>query len=285
LPQTAAKRWGGRMLRVARVLALAYVGLAVILAFFQDRLLFPLTKDIYRDPGHYQWDFEDVWLDAGEGEKSHAWWVPHPQPRGVCLFSHGNAGNLADRLESIGSLRAHGLSVLAYDYGGYGKSSGKPSEQRIYRDIRAAWKHLTEVRGFVPEEIILFGRSMGGGATVELAKDTRCAGVILESTFASVPAAAHDAFPYLPARWLVRHKFDNLAKVPQIESPLLIIHSPDDTLVRYHHGQSLFAAATEPKTFLEITGDHNTGFVQSGDVYRLGWQRFLAQVLPEGAVR
>ncbi|MBI1317688.1 MAG: alpha/beta fold hydrolase [Candidatus Hydrogenedens sp.] len=278
----SARPWSRRLLRIVWLGLLAYAGAVVLLTFLQDKLLFPATKALYRDPSYYDWTYEDVLLDAGEGEQTHAWWIPAPDARGVCLFSHGNAGNIADRLESVGSLRALGLSVLAYDYGGYGKSSGKPSEQRIYRDIRAAWRYLIEERGIAPREIVLFGRSMGGGATADLAPEADCAGVVLESTFTSVPAVAQEAMPFLPARWLVRHRFDNLAKVSRIQRPLLVIHSPDDTLIPYHHGQELLAAANEPKTFVEIHGDHNAGFVQSAEVYRASWERFLDAVLPDG---
>jgi len=265
----------GRILLVA---ALAYGGVVLVLSLLQDFMLFPATRTIYRDPGDVGWDFEDMEL-AVDGETTHGWWIPLDEVRGVCLFSHGNAGNIADRLESISLLREFGLSVLAYDYGGYGRSTGRPSEERLYKDIRAAWDYLVEAQGIGPEAIILFGRSLGAGPTANLATEVDAAGVVLESTFTSVPARAREMFPFLPVNWLVKHRFDNLSKVPRIESPLLIIHSPDDTLIPYHHGRELFEAATEPKTFLKIRGDHNEGFVLSEKTYKAGWEKFLSRVL------
>jgi hypothetical protein len=269
--------------RILLVLLIFYGGFCFLIFSLQDRLLFPATRTLYRDPGIYDWPFEEVVVHLDEGEFTHGWYLPVKNARGVALFSHGNAGNIADRLESMSILRDLGLSVLAYDYGGYGKSSGKPSEQRLYADIRAMWGHLVEERGISPEEIILFGRSLGAGPTAQLATEVSPAGVILESTFTSVPDVAGEQFPFLPTRWLTRHKFDSLSKVGEIDAPLMIIHSRRDTLIGFHHGERLFEAASEPKTFLEISGDHNDGFVVSMDRYLPAWEKFLGAVLPPQA--
>jgi len=258
---------------------LGWGGVATLMWSFQDRLLFPSTREIYREPSAFGWVFEDVWVEV-DGERTHGWWVPLEDHRGVALFSHGNAGNIADRLESISLLRDFGFSVLAYDYGGYGRSSGRPSEARLYGDVRAMWRHLRDERGFQPGEIVLFGRSLGAAPTIDLAVEVEAAAVIVESAFTSVPDVAGEVFWWLPTRRLVRHVFDNAAKVGEIRSPLLIVHSPDDTIIPYHHGERLFELAMEPKTFVEIRGDHNTGFVQSMDIYRAGWESFLEPVLP-----
>jgi fermentation-respiration switch protein FrsA (DUF1100 family) len=241
--------------------------------------VFPATRDIYRDPSAFGWDFEEVWLEVDRG-RSHAWHIPLEGARATVLFSHGNAGNMADRLESISLLRGLGFSVLAYDYGGYGRSTGRPSEQRCYADIRAAWRYLTEGRGIAPSQIVLFGRSLGGAVTCELAAEVQPAAVVLESTFTSIPDVAGDLLPFLPARLLVRARFTNLDKVGRFRSPLLYVHSRDDTLIPFHHGEKLFAAAREPKTFLEIRGDHNEGFVVSMEPYLAGWRAFLDPILP-----
>lgn len=247
---------------------------------FQRSLLFPATREIYRDPSANGWAFEDIYMQLHSGNTTHAWWIPLEGARGTVLFSHGNAGNIADRLESIGLLRGMGLSVLAYDYGGYGRSNGHPSEARVYEDIRAAWRELTEVRGIPPEQIILFGRSLGAAPTAQLGTEVKAAGIVLESAFLSVPEVAGEIFPYLPVRWLVRDRFDNGAKVALLKSPVLIIHSREDRLIPFRHGETLFARASEPKRWLEIHGDHNNGFVQSHDTYLPAWDTFLDEVLP-----
>jgi fermentation-respiration switch protein FrsA (DUF1100 family) len=282
LDAATGKRWfrpRNLLLIVVAVLSCAYLGNLALLFFLQDKMIFPASRDIYRDPSHYAWAFEEVWLEPTAGERTHAWWIPMENARGVCLFSHGNAGNMADRLESIGTLRTLGLSVLAYDYGGYGKSSGTPSEARLYDDIGAAWRYLVEQRKIAPRDIILFGRSLGGAPTAQLASEVAPAGVVLESTFTSLPAAAQEALPFFPARWLVRHHFDTVSKLGKFQAPLMVVHSPDDNTIRYHHGEEIFAAAREPKQFLKIHGSHNAGFVQSQDIYLEGWKNFLDTAL------
>jgi fermentation-respiration switch protein FrsA (DUF1100 family) len=268
-----------RLLRVALVLGLAYGATLVLLYAFQRSLLFPATREIYRDPSAMGWAFEDHFLALPDGERTHAWWIPLEGARGTVLFSHGNAGNIADRLESIGLLRGLGLSVLAYDYGGYGRSSGRPSEERLYADIRAAWAHLTGALGVAPEQVVIFGRSLGAGPTVQLATEVEAGAVVVESTFLSVPEVAAGVFPWLPVRWLVRDRFDNGAKIGRVRSPVMVVHSPEDCLIPFAHGQVLFARAPEPKTWLEIRGDHNNGFALSQDIYLPAWNRFLDSAL------
>jgi len=268
------------LLRFLVYLVVGYSALVLLLYLMQDRILYPASRDIYRDPSAYGWAFDDITLPVN-GEETHAWFVPLEGARGTVLFSHGNAGNIADRLESIGLLRELGFSVLAYDYGGYGKSTGRTSEDRVYADIRAMWGYLTETRGKAPEEIVLFGRSMGGGATLQLATETTPAAVILESTYLSTVAVARGMFllRFMPLDLLVRDRYDNESKIQDITAPVLIIHSPDDEIIPYHHGQRLYELAPEPKQFLEIHGGHNTGFVDSAN-YRPGWEAFLEEILP-----
>ena len=257
-----------------------YAGICLLTFVFQRTLIFPATRTLDRDPGHFGWVYEDILLPVN-GETTHGWYIPLENARGTALFSHGNAGNIADRLESISLLRSMGFSVLAYDYGGYGRSTGKPSEQRCYADIQAFWDYLLHDRGIPPEKILLFGRSLGGGATADLAARVQPAAVVLESTFLSIPDVVRDIFPFLPIRWCIRHHFKNKDKVGDIQAPLLIIHSPDDRVIPFRHGKELFDLATEPRQFLEIRGDHNEGFVLSMDIYRAGWDAFLAPMLPK----
>jgi uncharacterized protein len=230
-----------------------------------------------RDPSFYGWAFEEVCLPVA-GEKTFGWYVPLANHRGVALFSHGNAGNLAGRLESIGMLRSFGFSVLAYDYGGYGNSTGKASEGRCYSDIRSMWDHLINSRGISPEETLLFGRSLGGGPTADLAKEVEAGAVILESTFMSTPDVARRNLLLRPMLWAIRHRFATKDKVADIKSPLFIIHSPEDEVIPFENGEVLFELATEPKAFLKISGGHNTGFVDSEIEYRRGWEDFLSPI-------
>ncbi|MBI2421225.1 MAG: alpha/beta fold hydrolase [Candidatus Hydrogenedentes bacterium] len=275
------------MLLVAAILPLIlfviYLIPGVLFYIGQGRILFQTSRVMDRDPGEQGWDFEDIVLEVA-GEKTHGWYVPLEDARYTVLFSHGNAGNLAGRVESIGLLRRMGFSVLAYDYGGYGHSTGRPSELRCYEDIRAMWDHLTREKGIAPGQIILFGRSLGAGVTCQLATEVRPAATVLESAFLSTTDVARGIFPmnWYPLEWLVRHRFANKRKVVSIHGPVLIVHSREDEVIPYRHGERLFQLAKPPKMFLEIQGGHNQGFVESMEVYTHGWKQFLAEHVVRG---
>ena len=267
------------LLRIPLLILGAYVIVIVAGCLLQKAMIFPSSKSIGRTPRAYQIPFEEVVLPV-DGEESHGWFVPLDNARGTVLFSHGNAGNMGDRLETLLTLRTLGFSVLVYDYGGYGESTGSASEDRCYADAQAMWDYLVKERGVPPAQIVLFGRSLGGGPTTYLASRAQPAAVVLESTFLSTNDVAREAFPWLLAWPFIVHRFANKERVADISSPVLIIHSPDDSIIPYAHGQGLFALATEPKTFLEIHGDHNEGFFVSEPAYSNGWKAFLAPILP-----
>ena len=255
---------------VVSIFAIGYAVLAAAVFFYQPNLLyFPdmPTRQIELTPGDIGLDFESVTLDTSDNEQLHAWFVPADLARGTLLFCHGNAGNISHRLESIRLFHELGLSVLIFDYRGYGQSSGKPTETGTYRDAGAAWQYLVEQRGIPPQRIILFGRSLGASIAAELASRQAAAGVILESAFTSVPDVAAKFYPWLPVRWMSRYQYNTLKKLADIHSPVLIVHSRDDEIIPYTHGENLFAAASEPKQFLQLRGGHNDGFIVSGDGY------------------
>ena len=174
-----------------------------------------------------------------------------------------------------------GLNVLIIDYRGYGRSTGKPSEQGLYRDAEAAWHYLTRSRGIDAKEIVLFGRSMGGAVATWLAAETQPAAVIVESTFTSVPDMAAKLYPLLPVRLLARLDFNAQENIRRVESPVLILHSRDDEIVPFEHARSLYEAAHEPKRLVELRGGHNDGFIVSGQFYTDNLRRFIENHLPD----
>jgi fermentation-respiration switch protein FrsA (DUF1100 family) len=268
-------------LRMLVVTPLVAVGLGIALLFaIQTSLIFPAGGSIWREPSSAGWAFENIWLEPAPGERTHAWWMPLEDMRGAVLFSHGNAGTMADRLDFAAILRDQGVGVFFYDYGGYGNSSGRPSEERCYRDIRAAWRWLTEEAGIEPRRIVLMGRSLGGGPAIQLATEVEPAGVIVESSFTSIPDMAAQAFPFLPVRRLVRHRMDNAAKIGAVSAPVFVLHSPRDEVVPFRHGQRLYEAATEPKRFHEMRGGHNDGWFLSYPEYGHALGAFMDEVLP-----
>jgi pimeloyl-ACP methyl ester carboxylesterase len=166
--------------------------------------------------------------------------------------------------------------VFIIDYRGYGQSEGRPNEAGTYLDAEAAWRYLVEDRGIEPKQIIAFGRSLGGAVAAWLAIEHPPKGLILESTFTSVPDMAARQFPFLPVRWLARTQYNTIDRLPQIYVPLLISHSPDDRIIPYSHGQRLFEVANTPKYFLRMKGGHNEGFLITGKPYEDMLQKFIA---------
>lgn len=270
------------VLKTARIVAIAYVGVGTLLWFIQGDMIFPASATMDSDPSARNMPFDEVRLQVA-GYETFGWYVPLENHRGVILFSHGNAGNLSGRVDVIERLRSFGFSVLAYDYGGYGHSTGAPSEKRCYADVRAMWDYLVEERGVAEKDILLYGRSVGGGPTAELAKDVTPGAVVLESAFLSTADIARSTPAFRPFLWLIRHKFNTKDKIADFTAPLLILHSPDDEIIPYEHGQKLFERAKKPKTFVQIMGGHNDGFYVSEKVYNPAWEAFVTPIFGEKA--
>jgi len=229
---------------------------------------------------------EDCYFSAEDGPRLHGWWCsPAAEVAGggggmVLLFFHGNAGNLSHRAELVLRLAALPAEVLIVGYRGYGRSEGKPSEAGLYRDARAAWRYLTEERGVAADRIVLFGKSLGGAVAVDLATQVQAAGLIVESSFTSVPDMAGRHFPFVP-RFLIRTRMDSLSKIRAIDCPKLFIHSRSDEVVPYALGRRLYEAAPEPKRFYEVVGaSHNETSLVGGEAYFASLGEFLARCSP-----
>lgn len=261
-----------------------YVGFTVLLFFNQDRLLFlpgVPSREIDATPRAVGLPFEAVTLATTDGEHLDAWLIPAAAPRATLLFCHGNAGNMSHRLDSLRLFHDLGLTTLIFDYRGYGRSTGTPTEPGTYRDAQAAWQYLTEHRRVPPELIVLFGRSLGAAIAAELATHHRPGALIVESAFTSVPAMAAHLYPYFPVRWLARLHYPTRDYLTAVSCPVLVVHSRDDEIIPFTHGQQLYDAAREPKRLLELHGDHNAGFMISRDTYLAGLDAFLRDALGE----
>lgn len=261
--------------RSARAVAIGVAIYLLMIAAFENRLIFYPTRELAATPADYGLAFEDVTLTTEDGVALHGWWIPAERERAVLLFFHGNAGNIGDRLISIDVFRRLGLTVFIIDYRGYGRSEGKPSERGTYMDGEAAWEYLTTERNVAPERIVVFGRSLGAAVAAKVAAEHRPRALILESAFTSVPDMAASVFPLLPVRFLARTRYDNLKRVAEIACPLLVIHSRNDEIIPFAHAERLYAAANDPKRMLEIRHGHNDGFVLSGALYLDGVAAFL----------
>jgi fermentation-respiration switch protein FrsA (DUF1100 family) len=252
------------MLLISAVLApIGYLAFAAIVYFAQPSLIYyPETgRDIVATPMDAGLDYETVEIDTPDGETLQGWFVPAPDARGTVLFLHGNAGNVSHRMDYLSMFHSLGYSTFIIDYRGYGASSGTPSEQGTYLDAEAAWQYLTEYRNIDPERIILFGESLGGAVAAWLAAREKPGALVLASSFTSVPDMAAKLFPILPVRLLSRFEYDTLKSLKSVSCPVFIAHSPEDEVVPYVQGRALYAAAPEPKQFLQLQGGHNRGLI------------------------
>jgi len=202
--------------------------------------------------------YEDCWFTASDGVRLHGWYCPQQRPAAVVLYMHGNGGNLTYCAEYAALLgqRFH-LSVMLFDYRGYGRSEGAPTVEGVLRDARAAREWLAQREGIAAKDIVLWGRSLGGAVAVDLAADGARA-LVLESTFSSLREAAGAHYPRPLVRLLVADRLNSAEKIRQYHGPLLQSHGDADRTVPYALGQRLFQAANEPKRFITIPrGDHN----------------------------
>lgn len=261
----------------------------IIMVIFEESLIF--FPDRY--PGGF-WDVEavargsetsveDCFFPTSDGKRLHAWWcrprnaggVGQPTSEMVLLWFHGNAGNLSQRSELMFELAGIPAQVFIVDYRGYGRSEGRPSEEGLYRDGRGAWRYLREERGVDADRIVILGKSLGGAVAVDLAAEVRPAGLIVESSFTSVPEMATRHYPFVPS-WLIRTRLDSEAKIGGVECPVMVIHSPDDEIVPFEQGRRLFDAAPPDKRFLEIPGaGHNELWLVGGADYFAALRQFM----------
>jgi len=264
-------------------LVVAYGAITGLAFAFQDQLLFQPSSRLLATPEALGMAYEAVRLDTEDDETLHGWWIPADDvSRGTLLFFHGNAGNISGRLESVKQFHELGLNVLIVDYRGYGQSTGSPSEEGIYRDAETGWEYLTEAQSVEAQQVVVFGRSMGGGAATWLAARHTPGAVILESVFTNVPDIGAHHYPFLPVRVLATNQFDNESRVADINAPKLFIHSGGDRIVPFELGRQVYEAASEPKRFLEIQGGHNDGFMVSEEAYLREIDDFLEEHLDSG---
>jgi uncharacterized protein len=268
---------GRVVLRWGVFLCLMYVGVVVVFLFLERRLVFQPSSaaESWNEP--VAPDTRDISFSLADGTAIHGWWLPSADPvAGAVLLAHGNGGNVSHRGRIAADLRRTlGGGVLLFEYPGYGKSQGKPSEAGCYAAGEAAYKWLTDTARIPANRIVLFGESLGGGPAVELATRHEHRALVLVFTFTSLPAAAKVHYPWLPTHTFMRSRFDNLAKIGRCRSPVFIAHGTDDRVIPFSHGEALYAAANDPKEFLRL--DHFGHDLLLGDRLCIPLARFLAE--------
>ena len=259
----------------------AWAVVVLLLVLMESRLIYFPMRDLAAQPGAFGLAHEELRLATSDGIRLHGWWLKG-RGHAALVWYHGNAGNISHRLDNARELVARfGLDLFLIDYRGYGLSEGAPSEAGLYRDGLAAYEEARR-RGFAPDCIVLFGRSLGAAVAVEVALAHEVRAIVLETPFRSLPAMARDHYPFVP-RFLIRSRYDTEEKIARIRAPVLILHGDRDDIVPLAHARRLFDLAPEPKRFHLIRGaGHNDTYVTGGEAYFEAWRGFLgdAGLLP-----
>jgi len=238
------------------VLRFVFVGYFLILLtfmFFENHLVYPAPQYPAGDWEASWLDPQDVFFESADGTRLHGWLVEHPDPNGYLLLCHGNATNVAFSAGEIAELRDRlGVTVFAFDYRGYGRSEGTPNESGILADGQAAFDWLQKHAGVGSDEIIVMGRSLGGGVAVDLAARNSPRVLILDRTFSSLPDVAAWHYPWLPVRWLMKNRMASIEKIDEYDGPLFQFHGRSDKVVPFDLGKALFdASPSATKQFTE----------------------------------
>lgn len=235
---------------------------------FVERLLvyFP-ERELIADPLKIGRVFIEDVFQTKDGRKLYGWWIEHPQEKASLLFFHGNAGNISHRLDKIKILHETGVSIFIFDYSGFGKSEGTPSEQNLYQDGLAAYDYLINQRKKDPKNILFYGESLGCAVALEVATQNPVAGIILESPFVSLKEMARAHYPFLA--FLAGDKFNNIEKIGKIDVPKLFIHSKNDEIIPFSQGLKLYENSPDSKQHLWLDrGSHNDAFFLNAHDYQ-----------------
>jgi len=259
------------------LLIVLIISIPAAFRLFEKKLVYFPDGEMICTPSDAGMPWEEVWLETDDGVTLNGWFVPAEQARGTVLFCHGNAGNISHRLTSIEIFHQLGLNTFIFDYRGYGLSEGSPDEEGTYADAQAAWDYLADLKGIPPDSIIIFGRSIGAAIASHAAADNDPGLLILESPFSSLRQLGSELYPWLPVKLLSGFDYSTVDFVTTADCPLIVIHSREDDIIPFEHGQHVYEAATQEKSFLEISGDHNSGFMVSGAVYSGGLDSLLSE--------
>lgn len=254
-----------------------YAVIVLLMYALQSQMVYHPQSKIFATPAEVGLQYGDVRFHTEDGISLHGWLVPADSSTLTVLYFHGNAGNISGRLETIQLLHQLGLNVFIFDYRGYGKSEGKPTEEGTYKDAAAAWRYLVDERKVAESNIIVMGRSLGGAVAAWLAARHDPAAAIIESTFTSAADLGADIYPWLPVRWMLKYEYRTLEYIKEIDAPVFMAHSRDDRVVPFQHGRTLFEEANEPKTFVELRGSHASAFLETGEKYREELKQFLGK--------
>jgi uncharacterized protein len=277
-----------RFIRLGISLGRIYLLLCVAMYFLQGRFIFAPAKAIEETPANFGLKFNEVWLpistSSPKPDRIHGWWMPAPSKTAkTLLYFHGNGVNIGANAEQAARFHDLGLSVFLFDYRGYGKSEGAfPSEKAVYVDARKAWDYLTQERKIAPENIVLYGHSLGGAIAINLAtQQPNAGGLIVQSSFSSALKMAKRNWwtAIFPVNVLLNQRFDSIHKVSQIQIPVLYLHGTADTLVPSKMSQQLFEKTRSPKQLkLFPNAGHNDVAQVGGADYTQTVRNFVTEL-------
>jgi fermentation-respiration switch protein FrsA (DUF1100 family) len=215
-----------------------------------ERLIFQPDRHVPPPPR----GVEERWIHTADGARLHAWYAAGGGSAPTLVWSHGNGGNIAGRADVLCALAAQGLNVLAYDYRGYGKSDGWPTEEGVYLDAQAAYDSERR-RGMPPQRIVAFGESLGGAVSIALARARSCAAIAVVSTFTTMRDVVRAHFG--PLAMLSGDRFNSRRRLTRLSVPIFVAHGDRDEVVPFTLGEQLFKAAKQPKRFFRARGAHH----------------------------
>lgn len=255
-PFRPRRRFVRALRAILLLLILAYAGVALWLMSQETTIVFRAGAPL--GPARPSFPYEQIDLPRADGARQIAWVMRHPESDVWVLYLHGNAATIANgsNIARYRELRALGLNLLAPEYRGYAGLPGSPTEEGLADDGRAAYAYLTGDLGVRPDRIVVYGWSLGSAVAVHVASTRPVGGIILEGAPASLVEIGREYYPLLPIRLMMRNPFDSIDRIDRVRAPLLFLHSPSDSIVPISQGRRLFAAAPEPKRFVEVSGGH-----------------------------
>ena len=252
-----------------------YILLLGLMFLFQNKLLFMPSSAMFQTPQNAGLPAEDLWITTEDGIRIHGWYFPNESAELVVILSHGNAGNISGRIGIAETLLNSGAAVVMYDYRGYGQSEGKPTEAGLYMDIEAVVHHLKAEKGYSENDMVMYGRSLGGAVAAYAATQFNLRGLVLDSAFQNLRSMIRDVYPFVPTA-LARYRFPTDEYLMQLEGlPIMIMHSPTDEIVSYEQGRALYDMIGQPKMFVDLRGGHNDNFFTSRDIIQQNWSAYI----------
>lgn len=270
----------GILFSILWLVAFVFVVGWIYLRRFEHQQLYVPSPEIAATPAQFQLRFQDVQFVAADGTPLFGWWIPANRPHGTVVYCRGNAGNIGTSAHLAPEFTKRGFNLFLWDYRGYGKSGGRPSERGLYEDARAAYDAAAAMSGGLP--IVVYGISLGSAVAAQLASDRPAAGLILEGGFASAADIAQRRYPRLPLHRVLSASYNSAAKVATLQGmPKLMGHSIHDETIPFQSGRLLHAAAAPPKAFTILSGGHNdSSWFTPGAPGNADFEAFLRQFNP-----